>query len=349
MTSPSISDRSLRQLGLRRVTMDDLTIRRRRCGRGFSFTDAAGERVADEDTLGRIRALVIPPAYADVRIAADPRGHIQAVGRDEAGRLQYRYHPAWDRLREARKTARLSALCDSLPRIRRIGLRDLRRDGFHRRRVSAAVTMLIERTHIRIGNDSYVESNRSHGASSLLKSHVRLDGDALFLRFRGKGGSHVEARVRSAPIARTVADLMALRGRRLFRYHDHRGRVVDLTASHVNDYLNLVSGTPVTAKDFRTLAGTALAAEMLARVTPAETEHGRKRQLAAVFRAVADRLGNTPAVARSSYVNAEIVEAFETGDLADIAADLPETGGLAYRHALVRTVLSRAAGGLADA
>lgn len=300
---------------LRRVGPDALTIRRRRRGRGFEYLDAAGRRLTDADTLQRIRSLAIPPAYREVRIAAQANAHLQAVGRDDAGRLQYRYHPNWEIVRDRRKSAQLIDFCGVLGRIRRRIARDLKLKGLPRRRVLAAVVTLIDRTHIRIGCEDYVHSGRSRGAATLTKRNVRCRGDVVALGFTGKGGRRMECEITSKPLGRVIAELERLPGGRLFQYRDDDGKLRRVNAAEVNSYLQEVAGVVVTAKNFRTLAASAAAAQILAGTEPATSRRARRRQTAAVVAQVAEMLGNTPAVARKSYVLPEVLAAFKEGRL----------------------------------
>lgn len=323
---------------LRQVTVGQLAIRRRRRGRGFEYVDDGGRRLTDAATLDRIRSLAIPPAYQDVRIARHPNAHLQAVGRDDAGRLQYRYHPEWEVVRARRKSEQLADFCAVLPGIRRRISRDLRADGLPRRRVLAAVITLIDRTHIRIGCEDYVHSGRSRGAATLLKSNVRCSGERVALSFNGKGGREIACEIDCAPLARVIVALSRLPGRRLFQYRGEDGKRCRVTAGDVNGYLQTIAGLPVTAKNFRTLAASAAAAEMLSGIEPARSRRGRRKQVAAVVAKVAEMLGNTPAVARKSYVLPEVLGAFDGERLQG-----PRRGkgarGLNRGEALVRRLL----------
>jgi DNA topoisomerase-1 len=296
--------------GLRQVDPSALTIRRRRCGRGFVYLRKNGKRLTNEAALTRIRSLAIPPAYRHVRIAAQPNAHLQAVGRDDAGRIQYRYHPQWETVREKQKVERLATLCGALPRIRRRIAYDLKSKGLARSRVLAGVVTLIDRTHIRIGCEDYVHSGRSRGAATLLKRNVCCEKESLHLTFNSKGGREIRCSIRSCAIVTLVKALARLPGRRLFQYRDEDGSVRRVTAADVNAYLQEISGASITAKDFRTLAATAAAAERLAAIEPADTASGRRKQISATVKEIAEMLGNTPAVARKSYVHHRVIEAF---------------------------------------
>lgn len=301
---------------LRLATPDELTIRRQRRGRGFIYLSERGTQITDKTTLQRIRSLAIPPAYEDVRIAADPDAHLQATGRDEAGRTQYRYHPGWEDVREERKVERLAEFCAALPRIRRRVANDLKRPAPSRRKALAAVILLIDETNIRIGGEDYVHSGRSRGAATLLKRNVARNGDRLCLTFRGKGGQQFRCEVASPALLEAYEELLALRGARLFQYRNGSGKLRPVTAADVNLYLQEVSGTSISAKDFRTLAATSAAAERLLKQEPAPSSTARRRQIAGVMREISELLGNTPTVARKSYVHRRLITAFEQGELA---------------------------------
>lgn len=300
---------------LRPVSAEELPIRRLRHGRGFVYRDAQGRRIADKAVLNRIRSLVIPPAYREVRIAAHPDDRLQAVGRDEAGRLQYVYHPGWDAVRESRKEERLAVLCRTLPRIRARVARALRQPDMSREKALAAVVFLLDRTHIRIGCEDYVHSGRSRGAATLLKRNVRRRGDEILLCFRGKGGHEFACGLAAPSFLPVLEQLRRLPGRRLFQYRDESGAVRPVRSADANAYLRAIAQASVTAKDFRTLAATATAGAQLAALDRAASPAQRKRQVAGVMKAVADLLGNTPAVARKSYVHRRLVAAFADGML----------------------------------
>jgi DNA topoisomerase-1 len=300
---------------LRRAGVDDLTIRRVRVGRHFGYRDAQGEKIADEETLKRIRSLAIPPAYEDVRIAADPRAHLQAIGRDEAGRLQHRYHPDWDRVRERRKLKRLARLIDALPKLRERIATDMKDRNLSRAKALACAAAVIDRCHIRVGNEVYAQTNGSHGASTLLKRHVTVTGKHVALAFRGKGGKDIACGRDDAPLARALTRLKTLPGRRLFQYRAEDGSVATVRAGDINAYLREAAGLPVSSKDLRMLAANAAAAELLLSTDLAASERGRKRQLADIMRAIAERLVNTPAVVRKSYVHEIVVSSYASGRL----------------------------------
>ena len=285
-----------------------------------SYRRADGKAITDVNTITRLNALAIPPAYRDVHVSPDPNSHLQAIGTDEAGRVQYRYHPDWDHVREREKAIRLARLIRALPAIRRRVATDLKTRGTPKEKALAAAVRLIDSAHVRVGNDGYLKSNRTRGATTLLKSHIKAKGKALALRFTGKSGKKIAKRVENSALARALKALARLPGRRAFQYRDDAGHVRRIGASDVNAYLAEIAGAPVTAKDFRTLAASASAVERLAAVEPADTEGRRNRQVSEAVKEVAEDLSNTPAVARKSYVHDAVVEAFESGELADAYA-----------------------------
>ena len=300
---------------LKRSSAAALTIIRRKAGKGFSYVDGDGRRIADEETLARIRSLAIPPAYSDVRIAADPRFHLQAVGHDEAGRIQHRYHPDWEKVRERRKLGRLKRLIDALPKLRAAVAKDLKDRRLSRDKALACAAAIIDRCHIRVGNESYAKANGSHGASTLLKRHVTITGRRIELSFKGKSGKQIACADEDAALSRALTRIMTLKGRRLFQYRREDGIIAEVRASEINAYLKRVSGLPVSSKDLRMLAANAAAAELLLAGEIVATETGKKRQLADIMRAISERLVNTPAVVRKSYVHEIVLRSYATGRL----------------------------------
>ncbi|WP_089176629.1 DNA topoisomerase IB [Bosea sp. AS-1] len=303
------------QTRLRRVSSDELTIRRIRHGRSFGYRDAEGEKITDQATLARIRSLAIPPAYDDVRIAADPRAHLQAVGHDEAGRIQHRYHPDWEKVRERRKLKRLARLIAVLPRLRTQIAKDLRGRLLGRDKALACAAAIIDRCHIRVGNETYAKANGSHGASTLLKRHVDITGTRVALHFRGKSSQDVACTIEDAALARALERIASLPGRRLLQYRRDDGSVAPIRAAEINDYLKKACRQPVSSKDLRMLAANAAAAELLLAGEEAVSETGRRRQLTDIMRTISERLANTPAVVRKSYVHAILIDAYASGQL----------------------------------
>ena len=295
--------------GLRYVCDREPGIRRRRCGGGFAYYLPSGGAVHDAATLGRIRALAIPPAYREVWICCDAAGHLQATGRDARGRKQYRYHPQWRVVRDTDKFARMAAFGAALPRLRRRVTRDLRQPGLPRTRVLAAVARLLETTLMRVGNEEYLRSNQSYGLTTLRNHHVDIARDALCIEFRGKHGVLQRARVSDAQLAAVVRRCRDLPGQALFQYVDAEGERHAVGSSDVNDYLRRAMGSDFTAKDFRTWFGSLAALERLSGRTPGPPAQAQ-RSVVEVLREVAQQLGNTPAICRKCYVHPAVIEAF---------------------------------------
>jgi DNA topoisomerase-1 len=294
---------------------DDPGLTRHRAGRGFTYRDATARTVRDRATLARIRSLAIPPAWREVWIASDPDAHIQAVGRDARGRLQYRYHGEFRKRREAAKYERLREFCGALPRLRRRVDRDLRCDCLCRDTVAAVVVALLERGHLRIGYEEYTRNNRTYGATTLEDRHVRVHGRRIQIRYRGKAGVARELAVEDPTLATLVRRCRDLPGRRLFQYRAGEA-VKPLTAAEVNRYLHETIGDDFSAKDFRTWAATIRCALRLAAEAPPASAAAAKRTITAVIREVAERLGHTPTVCRQSYVHPQVIDAYQRGALA---------------------------------
>lgn len=304
-----------RDAGLRYATDARPGITRRRSGRGFSYRDADGATIGDRETLARIRALAIPPAWTDVWICPWPNGHLQARGRDARGRKQYRYHARWHQRRGTDKFDRMLAFAEALPRIRRRCDVDLAKPGLSREKVLAAVVRLLELTLIRVGNDEYARLNRSFGLTTLRDRHARVEGTAVRFRFRGKSGQTHEVGLRDRRLAGIVRRCQELPGQDLFQFVDDDGEVRDVASDDVNAYIRDASRGEFTAKDFRTWAGTVLAYRALRALQPSVGDRGAKRNVVEAIRQTADRLGNTPAVARGSYVHPAVLEAYLEGSI----------------------------------
>ena len=304
---------SARDAGLRHGSDRSPGIRRVRRGRGFAYEDAEGRPVRDDETLVRIRKLAIPPAWTDVWICPYPNGHLQATGRDARGRKQYRYHARWRARRDEIKFDRLIAFAEALPRIRRRTDRDLAHPGLPREKVLAGVVRLLELTLIRVGNDEYARLNRSFGLTTMHDRHARTEGSRVLFRFRGKSGHLHEVGIRDRRLARLVRRCQDLPGQELFQYVADDGDVRDVRSEDVNDYLRDAAGIEVTAKDFRTWAGTVAAYRALLGQDPPVNVRAAKRSVVAAMRETAERLGNTPAVARQAYVHPGVIEAYANG------------------------------------
>jgi DNA topoisomerase I len=302
-----------RQAGLRYSSDGDTGIRRVRHGKGFSYVGPDGKPVRDNETLARIRALAVPPAWTDVWICRFANGHIQATGRDVRGRKQHRYHARWRESRDESKFDRMVEFAGALGAIRDRTDADLGRPGLPREKVLAAVVRLLELTLIRVGNDEYARLNRSFGLTTLRDRHATITGPSIRFRFRGKSGQQHEVGLRDRRLASVVRRCQELPGQELFQYVDEDGTVRAVASDDVNDYLREISGGDFTAKDFRTWAGTVLAYRALRALEPADSATDARRKVVAAMRETAGWLGNTPAVARKSYVHPAVVEAYMDG------------------------------------
>jgi DNA topoisomerase I len=288
---------------------------RRRSGTGFRYLDAKGAPVRDKALLARIRSLAVPPAYTDVWICPRSNGHIQATGRDAKGRKQYRYHPDFRQAREANKFSRIMAFANALPGIRQRVDADMKGKGLTREKVLATVVHLLETTLIRVGNDDYARTNKSYGLTTLRDPHVRIEGAALTFRFKGKSGKTWDVSLKDRRVARIVKACQDLPGQELFQYVDQDGTQRDVTSSDVNAYLREITGEDFTAKDFRTWAGTVLAALALREFESFDSEAGAKRNIRAAIESVAGRLGNTPTICRKCYIHPEVLDCYLEGGL----------------------------------
>lgn len=301
--------------GLVHVSDDMPGISRRRSGTGFSYRDATGAVIRDQRVLARIRALAIPPAWRDVWICADPRGHLQATGRDARGRKQYRYHPRFRAFRDSAKFEHMLDFAASLPRIRARVDADMGRRGLPAEKVLATIVHLLETTMIRVGNDSYARENKSHGLTTLRNRHARTEGSTVRFRFKGKGGKEWDLGLRDRRVATIIRKVQDLPGQQLFQYLDEDGNHCRVTSTEVNDYLREISGRAVTAKDFRTWTGTVLAAMALAASEAFDSVAAAKRNVRDAIATVAATLGNTPAICRKCYVHPAIIDAYLADEL----------------------------------
>jgi DNA topoisomerase IB len=310
--------REVRAVGLVYVSDTQPGIQRLRRGKGFGYRGADGKSISNRDELQRIRALAIPPAYVDVWICVNPRGHLQATGRDARKRKQYRYHAHWRELRDHGKFDRVLAFGKALPALRRRVRRDLALPGLPHEKVLALIVRLLDETLIRIGNESYTRDNHSYGLTTLRTRHVRAERGRLRFAFRGKSGIEREVELSDKRLARIVRNVQQLPGQRLFQYLDDYGQRQPIDSGQVNDYLRDASDDDeFTAKDFRTWGGTVQAAGVLAR-TPLPDKGGDRAMratLATAIKEVAAILGNTPAVCRASYIHPLILEGWQDGSL----------------------------------
>jgi DNA topoisomerase-1 len=308
-------EESAEEAGLRYVGDSGPGIRRRRAGKGWAYYDASGGRITDEKRLAWFKRLAIPPAWTDVWICTDRRGHIQATGRDARGRKVYRYHPRWRQVRDEAKYGRMLAFARALPKIRQHVETDLALPDLPRQKVLAAVVALLERTRIRVGNEEYARENRSFGLTTLRARHARIRGGQMTFAFKGKSGKEHEVEVADRRLARIVARCQELPGQQLFQYVDEDGERHGVASDDVNEYLREITGEDFSAKDFRTWAGTVLAAMALQEFREFDTEADAKRNVVRAIETVAEKLGNTPAVSRASYVHPQVIDAYLEGAL----------------------------------
>jgi DNA topoisomerase I len=345
-TAGAPSQRALalaRRLKLRLVERDQLTICRRRAGEGYSYWASDGGEITDDTVLKRLAALAVPPAYEEVYFSPDERAHLQAVGRDAAGRLQYRYHTEWQKVREAKKAGRLAALVSVLPKVRRAVAQYLSSNEPSRNFALAASIELVAGSAIRPGSEEYVKKHGTRGATTLLKSNVRVTGDAIALLFRAKGGKEVRKEFSSRRLAAAISLLRTLPGPRLFQYRDGSGAIRQVTARDVNSFLREIAGINVSLKDFRTLCASAAVLDNLARTVPADSARKRRKQVLEAVRAAAQDLHNTPAVCRRSYVHDTIVTAFEKGVLENFSDILKSCRSSVRREQFLAQVVATAA------
>ncbi len=321
--SGTIEENAIEFLGIRRITAVELGIKRSKNGSSFTYVDDA-RRPVSRATRKRIADLVIPPAWSDVRIAIERDAHLQAVGRDAAGRLQYIYHPEWVEVRDAAKAFRLSQIGSVLGRLRACIKRDLT-DGTVNMPLAAAAR-IVDLLHLRAGHEVYAGDEGGRGVSTLLKRHLKIDTGVFHLEFRGKGGKHIDKTCDDPLLYAALKELRTYPGARLFKLKTNDG-FRPMTAGDLNQYLARNSGKPITAKDFRTLFASSVALNELQYLERPTTTVVARRAVAAVARKISIELANTPAVTRGSYIHPRIVESFVKGDL-ESAGDAPRKRGL---------------------
>jgi DNA topoisomerase-1 len=322
---PAIADRrgAAEGAGLVYVSSEGPGLSRHRAGKGFVYRTADGQRVSDLATLKRIRSLAIPPAWSSVWVCSNPMGHIQAVGHDERGRKQYRYHAKFRELRDGAKFEHMIHFAQALPGLRRHVAEHMAAPGLGRQKVLATVVYLLETTMIRVGNSSYARENKSYGLTTLLNRHVRIEGSEIRFHFKGKSGKIWRLGVRDRRIARIVKSCQELPGQHLFQYIDEAGQRQAVTSSDVNAYLKQISGADITAKDFRTWTGTVLAAMALSDFETADTRARAKKNVTRAIEHVSARLGNTPTICRKCYIHPQILSAYlDGGLLLDVQKDI---------------------------
>jgi len=306
------------------------------------YVDPHGRAVTSHQVLARIKSLAVPPAWTGVWICTDPLGHLQATGRDARGRKQYRYHPRWREVRDEVKYGRLLEFAAALPPLRARVAADLRRTGLPREKVMATVVALLEKTLIRVGNEEYARANRSYGLTTMRNAHAKVRAGGIRFEFRGKSGVSHSVDVQDARLARIVKACRDLPGYELFQYVDESGRRCAVGSADVNDYLRQVCGAAFTAKDFRTWAGTVLVARALAGAARPVTAAAGKRAIVRAIECAAQRLGNTVAVCRKSYVHPAVVEGFLNGDVIAPSRRAPSRGHrLAGDEAAVARLIER--------
>ena len=322
-TSEPITDpvESARAAGLRYVSDTQPGIKRIKRGGGFRYAGPDGLPVRDKETLGRIKSLVIPPAWTGVWITTKANGHLQATGRDVKGRKQSRYHPRWREVRDETKYERMLLFADALPTIRKRIEHDLARPGLPREKVLATIVSLMEATHIRVGNAEYARDNQSYGLTTMRNKHVEVAGSKITFSFQGKSRVHHTIDLRDRRLAGVVKRCADLPGYELFQYVDAEGERHSVDSADVNEYLREITGQHFTAKDFRTWAGSVLACGLLREFEPCATTAQLKKNVVQAITAVAKRLGNTPSVCRKCYVHPGVLEAYLSGTTAQLAKE----------------------------
>ncbi len=308
---------------LQHTSPEQLVLRRVKRGKGFSYHDGNGAKIDDDATLERIRGIVIPPAWTDVRISDDPDSHLQAVGRDQRGRLQYKYHPDWTAFRDRVKFDHLPVFANVLPAVRKRIDADLKLPGVPRDKVLATVVELLQTTLIRVGNEEYVRDNGAYGLTTLRNRHARVSGADIAFVFTGKSGIEHEVRGARSPVGEGAARVPGDPGQRLFQYLDDDGQPTPVHSHDVNEYLRDASDADITAKDFRTWVATVATAAALGPLDPPTSEREERAAVKEVIEQVAADLGNTPTVCRASYVHPRVLEAFPTGALREAWSTAP--------------------------
>ena len=302
---------------LRYVSDQGPGIRRKPAGNTFAYFDDDGNKVSDPDTLARIKSLVIPPAWTDVWISPITYGHLQATGRDVKGRKQYRYHPRWRQVRDETKYTRMISFGHVLPQIRERVVADMSQTGLPRSKVLATIVRLLETTLIRVGNEEYARSNDSYGLTTMRDKHVDVSGTKVSFQFRGKSGKFHSIDVKDSRMATIVRRCRDLPGYDLFQYIDEEGKKQDVRSEDVNGYLREITGEEFTAKDFRTWAGTVLAAMALQEFEEFDSNTQAKKNILRAIETVSERLGNTPAICRKCYVHPAVIDAYLSGTMLD--------------------------------
>lgn len=341
-TTAEPAAQAAKSAGLRYVTCSEPGIVRVRRGKGFVYLLPNGKPVRQASELTRLRKLALPPAWRNVWICQDPRGHLLATGIDARGRKQYRYHPHWRTVRDEAKYDDLLAFAESLPRLRRRLRHDLARPTLDRDKVLATVVSVMARTAVRVGSDRYVASNGSYGLTTLLDRHAHIGGGRVEFRFRGKGGKPYRASIADRRLAAIVKRCRDIPGQRLFQYVDEHDEYQAITSSDVNDYLKRVTGIDVTAKTFRTWSATLLAASKLRALPVAGSATAQKRQVNTVLEEVAGHLGNTRAICRKSYVDPRVIDSYLIGKLSSCSSRSMRRAGLTQEECQLVAILAAA-------
>ncbi len=309
------SEATAEAAGLVYVSDEDPGITRKRSGTGWRYVDAKGRAIKDYWERKRIDKIAVPPAYTDVWICPKENGHVQATGRDDRGRKQYRYHPKWTEARDTAKYERMVGFAELLPGLRERVAADMRRQGLPREKVAATLVALLEKTLIRIGNEDYAKENKSFGLTTLRNRHLDIEGSNLRFDFKGKSGKTWNLDLRDRRVAKVVRSIQELPGQQLFQYVDEDGKRQPISSSDVNDYLREITGEDITAKDFRTWAGTVLASMALIEFETVDSQARRKKNIKAAIESVAKRLGNTPTICRKCYVHPHVLESYLDGTM----------------------------------
>ena len=317
-------EESAKVAGLRYVRAENLQIRRKKVGRGFSYLDCNGDRITDKTELERLKSLTIPPALTEVLMCHLPDGHLQATGRDAKRRKQYFYHPEWRKIRSQHKFNRMLLFGAHLPSIRQTTDRHLRKHGLPREKVLATVVQLLENTLIRVGNSQYAKKNRSYGLTTLRDRHVEIKGNKVEFEFRGKSGIDHQIKLKDPRLANVIKKCQEIPGYEIFKYYDESGERHFVNSEDVNDYLQQITGRDFTAKDFRTWYGTLLAAIELDEIGEFDTEQQAKKNITQAIENVAHKLGNRPATCRKYYVHPAILEAYQDGLLLSLMSKTAE-------------------------
>ncbi|MEL7010282.1 MAG: DNA topoisomerase IB [Cyanobacteria bacterium J06629_2] len=336
---------SAQSFGLRYIRADSLQIERKKVGRGFSYLDAAGDRITDETEIERLKSLTVPPALTDVWLCHLPNGHLQATGRDAKRRKQYFYHPQWRKLRSQHKFNRMLLFGASLPAIRETTAQHLRQRNLSREQVLATVVQLLETTLIRVGNDQYAKQNSSFGLTTLRDRHVDVEGKKIRFEFRGKSGVDHEIELHDRRLANIVKQCQEIPGYEIFKYYDESGERHFVDSGDVNAYLQQITQQEFTAKDFRTWAGTLQAAIELNKLGEFGSTQPAAQNITQAVKKVAQKLGNRPATCRKYYIHPAIIESYQDGSLVELMSQPLQAklavAGLDQEEAIIMDVIKR--------